>query len=613
MYDSFNYDYAALYRMQPNVRVCVDFLARNIAQLGLHTFRRVSDTDRERLTDHPLAQLLSMPLPAKFKITRYRFVESMVSDLGIYFDYFAMKIRKDGVLKGLLRVPPPFMTVKGNPLTITGYEINIGGWPIAEFPPEEVVHIHGYNPEDPKTGLPPLETLRRVLAEEHAAGQYREEFWQNSARMAGFVERPLEAPDWSVTARDRWLAEFNELFSGQGSGGKTVALEEGMKWVQAAYNPQESEYLAGRKLAREECARSYHIPLPFAGILDNATFSNITEQHKNLYQDCLGPTLTQIEQDIELQVLPDFDDSAGIYVEFNIQEKLQGSFQEQTQSLQSAIGRPWMTANEGRARMNLPRLDSGDADELVVPLNVLVGGQANPRDSLPKLRRGTKGLSSHFPELRERHRQKWTEVLTRYYRRQEAAIVSRVPKNRKEDIGGVWWDSERWDSELTVDLFALNNLTAMTWAGLMAAELGVEISEERMQAWLLEHSQVQAANINAQTQEELTNALNQPDALEAVKNVFVLAVTVWAVRQAVSAVTAASNFGAHEAANAGGLRRKRWHVNSSNPRPSHAAINGQTVGIRDKFSNGLKWPGDPNGSADEVAGCQCTVEFFGED
>ena len=30
--------YAAIYAAQPNIRICVDFLARTIAQLGLHVF-----------------------------------------------------------------------------------------------------------------------------------------------------------------------------------------------------------------------------------------------------------------------------------------------------------------------------------------------------------------------------------------------------------------------------------------------------------------------------------------------------------------------------------------------------------------------------------------------
>src|SRR5690554_2197333 len=101
LYDQFNYDYATLYRTQPNVRTCVDFLARNIAQLGLHVFRRVSDTDRERLRDHGLAQLLNQPLPPEFKMTRYRLIESLVSDLGIYFNAYWLKIRQDGRLRAL--------------------------------------------------------------------------------------------------------------------------------------------------------------------------------------------------------------------------------------------------------------------------------------------------------------------------------------------------------------------------------------------------------------------------------------------------------------------------------------------------------------------------------
>src|SRR4030042_2010236 len=106
LYNSYSRTYAALYREQPNVRVCVDFLARNIAQLGLHVFRRGSDTDRGRLTPHPLGQVLAKPLPADFKVSYYRLIDSLMSDLGIYFNAYWLKIRvADGPL-GLRRGPP---------------------------------------------------------------------------------------------------------------------------------------------------------------------------------------------------------------------------------------------------------------------------------------------------------------------------------------------------------------------------------------------------------------------------------------------------------------------------------------------------------------------------
>lgn len=71
----------------------------------------------------------------------------------------------------------------------------------------------------------------------------------------------------------------------------------------------------------------------------------------------------------------------------------------------------------------------------------------------------------------------------------------------------------------------------------------------------------------------------------------------------------ALNFGAHDAATKSGLQRKTWLVTSNNPRPSHAAQNGQTVDIGDVFSNGLRWPGDHYGDASENANCTCRLDY----
>lgn len=614
MYDRYYYDYATIYRTQPNVRVCVDFLARNIAQLGLHTFRRVSETDRKRLRDHPLALLIQRPLPNDCKLTRYRLIERTISDLCVYFDAFWLKVRGEDGAMGLLPLKPPMVSVKGS-LIPTEYEITFSGR-LKTFAPSEIVHFRGYNPDNAANGLPPLETLRRILAEEAASGENREYFWRNAARMNGVIERPAGAPGWSEQARERFRAEWGALHSGGPNSGETAILEEGMTWKPAAFSPRESEYLEGRKLTREECARSYHIPLPMVGILDNATFSNIEEQHKNLYQDCLGPWLVMLEEDIELQLLPEFEDVEGVYVEFNIAEKLAGSFTEQTVALQSAVGRPWMTANEARARQNLPSL-RGDAGSLVTPLNVIIGGQASPQDSMPgawasgaaPILKARRRLDSYEPGLIVEHRRMWTQALGRHFRRQESAILSRVPKARKTDAGGVWWDDDRWNNELQADLVKLTQNTVVAFARRIADDLDAEIDEDWMNPWIEEHARVMAESINAQTAAGITQAMTDPEPMEAVKRVFEIALSVRAAQLAWSAVTSASNFGSHEAAQAGGLKTKTWVVNSGNPRPEHAAMNGETVGIRDLFSNGMRWPGDSAGGAENNANCECSVQF----
>lgn len=632
MYDDFNHDYAELYRTQPNVRTCVDFLARNIAQLGLHVFRRVGETDRVRERTHGLALLLAKPMPPEMKVTPYRLIEHLVSDIGIYFNGYWLKIRRAGGVGALLRIPPPYIVPQGG-LFPVNYVMTIAGQRF-DIPPADVVHFRGYNPESSVTGLSPLETLRRILAEEWEAGTYRRDFWRNAAKAEGFIKRPATAPEWSDGARERFLAEFNQLYGGHGEGsGGTAVLEDGMEWQEGSFNPQQSEYIQGRKLTREECARSYHIPLPMVGILDNATFSNIREQHRNLYQDSLGPHLASIEDDVDLQLLPDFSDSEGVYTEFNIAEKLAGSFEEQMAAFQAAVGRPWMSANEARARQNLPADPEGDG--LAIPLNISITGVTpEPAPAPPEVPPTTppptppaqagrlpgadgKGTNTTQPALRARYREKFRQTLARHYRRQGDAMISRVPKLRsagKAVVGGVWYDETRWNEELTADLFGLNHTTAMAWASEVIDQSGADIGnmdafEARMLPYLAEHSRVQAEGINANTRDQLATALADSDPLGAVKGLFEMAVTVWAISQAVSAVTSMANFGGHEAAQAGGLRRKTWHVNNSNPRPSHAAMNGMTIDIRGTFPTGQRWPGDPAGGADEVANCDCSVEF----
>ena len=54
---------------------------------------------------------------------------------------------------------------------------------------------------------------------------------------------------------------------------------------------------------------------------------------------------------------------------------------------------------------------------------------------------------------------------------------------------------------------------------------------------------------------------------------------------------------------------KTWLVTSANPRPEHAAMDGETVALGENFSNGMDGPGDPSGGADDNAGCTCELEF----
>lgn len=373
LYGDLTQDYASIYRTQPNVRTVVSFLARNIAQLGLKVYKRVSDDEREQLNSHPLAKLIRRP---NHFTTRYRFIESLVTDLAIYDNAFWLKVRTENDI-ALLRMPPQYVEEVGkNRFRPTRYRMF--GIEDLVYDAEEVVHYRGHNPDNPKWGQSPLESLRRILAEEESSGQAREYFWRNHSRAEVALTHPGELTEG---AQQRLRAQWESLYSGATNTGKTAILEEGMDVKDISVSAKDAQYIEARKLSREECASAFHISPAMVGILEHANFANIKEQHKMLYQDSLGPWLVMIEEDIELQLLPEFPDNEDIYVEFNIAEKLKGDFEEQASAAQASVGAPWITRNEQRARFNMPRVEGGD--ELITPLNVLLGGMASPQDADP--------------------------------------------------------------------------------------------------------------------------------------------------------------------------------------------------------------------------------------
>lgn len=372
--------YASIYRAQPEVRVVVEFLARNIAQLGLHLFELIDDTDRRRDRTHDSIRVLERPNPWT---TRYRLIEGTVQDMAIFGHAFWLKVRRSGgTLQHLVRVPPDRMAVAGDLLPLA-YRYTSTDGHVLDLAPAEVVHFRTYDPIDELHGVSPLESLKAIIAESRAAATSRVAFWKNGAKLGGYIQRPLEAKPWSVDARERFRTQFRDKYSGAANAGGYPVLEEGMTFHPVVSTMVDAEAIATWKLTREEVARAYHIPLPMVGILDHATFSNIKEQHRHLYQDCLGPWLIMLTEELDLQYMPEFDGAAARYLEFNIAEKLAGSFEEQSAALQTAVGGPWMTRNEARGRMNLSRLDGEDNDRPLTPLNTSTSAAGAAQEALP--------------------------------------------------------------------------------------------------------------------------------------------------------------------------------------------------------------------------------------
>lgn len=611
-----------LYRTQPHLRIVLSFVARNVAHLGLKGYERVDDNDRRRLRDDPLALLLKRPNPSQ---TQYELLETLALDLGLYdVAYWFVHEDVDAPSGWVIQPIPPSWVLShrgGTHFAPGAYLVTNPDGTQAEIPAESMLVFHGWNPGKPKHGTSPVETLKQILAEQVQAWSYREQVWQRGGRVGAYITRPKDA-QWSDAARTRFAQDWKERWTGTDGkkAGGTPILEDGMTLNRLGFSAREEEWAEVAKVALSTTAAVYHVNPVMVGVLDNANFSNTKEFRKMLYSETLGPTLAMIEDRINAFLVPRVSKNADAYVEFNIEEKLQGDFEEQAAILSTSTGAPWMTRNEARALRNLPSIEGGDA--LVVPLNVLTGGQASPRDvdstegkavdDVGELRVISSGRKARTllrkEQAPEPHVKKAEEVLGAFFERQRKSVLSKLGASSSD-----WWDGDRWDDELSADLLALAlNVTPVVAAAALR-KVGLDEGDydvSRTEAFLSEVAKSRAGAINATTRDQVQAVIDGdgPDGVTDPGHVFDVAADSRVGQVAGTLMTTFATFATVEAAKQNGGASKTWLVTSSNPRPEHAAMDGETVGLDDSFSNGAKWPGDPVLGADGVAGCTCDVE-----
>lgn len=361
------------WREQPYLRTVVGFLARSVASVGIHTLRRGDDGGRIRVRNSPLAEMMLNPNQAE---TMYELMHGVVADLALYDEALLVLLqtgKKVSPRWELYRIPPAWIIGKeahaDNPFKMKRFLVQRPGMSEqVQVDADRAMYLHGWSPENPLVGDSPVNALRRILWEQIQSSVYRTQIWTNGHRVNAYVSRPAGAT-WTAEQRDRFKTSFREGFSSRGGeAGGVPLLEDGMKLERVGFSSHEEQFVEAAKLALQTVAAVYHVNPTMLGQNDAANYSNVKEFRRMLYGDTLAPILKQIESKLNQVVVPIVAPGDDVYVEFNLQEKLRGSFEEQAAVLQSSVGRPYMTVNEARALQNLPAVDNGD--DLYIPLNM---------------------------------------------------------------------------------------------------------------------------------------------------------------------------------------------------------------------------------------------------
>ena len=569
-----------LYASQANVQAVVSFLADSVSQLPLKVYIRDGESSRRRDRTSDAARTLWRPNADQ---TEFEFINALMIE---YFLNGAVAVwhlpDPDYESGHQLRVIPRAWITDSD--FDTAYSLSsitvkaVGNAPAVKIPATDFIFFKYYAPGSP----------------------------------GGF--RPKDVSPWDDETKKKWIQAFREGWGpGGGSAGKIPLLEDGMEIKPYQFNAKEAQYAETKQLSREDVAAAYHVNPSLIWHTNTQTFASAKDNARALYSDCLGPTLQMLQQRINTFLLPMLGAVPNTYVEFDLTEKLKGSFEERASILQSAVGGPYMTRNEARADSNLPPVDGGD--ELIVPMNVNNGidNPAVAENDSPKMRYISKKSveSVHIKgKADDEESEALGDVIEKFFKRQAKSILPKIGAKKE------WWDEDRWNSELTEDIDPVIFEIASKHGTEIAKELDTEYYSGKTVNYLKALAEGRAKAINAATKKKLDEVIeSEPEDLEEeIEHVYEVREDKDANLLGMSIATTAACWAIGEAcrqAKDQGFSAevfKTW-VTGENPREDHAMMNGETVPVDQAFSNGADWPGDDILGPDGTCGCNCTTEI----
>ena len=627
-----NYTAKTLYQSQDNIQAVVNFLSNSIAQLPLKVYIRDGENERERDRDSAAAKVLYRPNEDQ---TSFEFIRAIAIEYFVFGCVYVWVLPDPDSPSGYqLRIIPSDWVSRstgGNAYAPDAIIVSSSDGSCIEIPRSEFVTFKTYSPGSPAGYISPISGLRQTLTEQIEAGRFRKELWHSSGRLNAQIIRPKDVAPWDDETKKKFITAFREAWGSGGSkAGSIPLLEDGMEIKPFSTSFKEQQWAESIKLSRETVAAAYGVNPSLIWHSDTQTYASAKDNARALYAECLGPVLQMLQQRMNSFLLPMLGAPDNMYVEFDLREKIKGNFEERAAILQSATGGPWMTRNEARADNNLPPIEGGD--ELIVPLNVVEGGQASPTDTHmdpqepmavqqnsweAKLQKWACDCPSCKSEpIRIKGRsdkeedERMAETVKKFIKRQADSVLPKLGAKAAR-----WWDADRWDAELADDIEEVMDDVADNHGSQTAKQLGTQYSKAVTRNYLKAMAAGRAKAINEATYQKLLDVEDDEEKTPAdvfekreevdsntIGRSLATAVASWAVIEAV-----------HQAERDGYSQKvmKEW-VTGENARESHQMMDGERVPVDDNFSNGAYWPGDDNLDPDESCGCNCSVEIIVE-
>lgn len=335
----------------------VNRIASTISMLPLYLYKRRSDGGREKADSHPVFKLLVRKcnrdmIPSVWKklimlqllLGGNCFLEELTNGRGDPNELIVLPAghvqwkRVDGFVKY-------YIWKDGREQTLDS---------------DRLIHLRGLSVNG-IDGLSPVTMARQSIALGISLKKFKAKLIANDATPRGLLQsKEVVGKD----AKEKLRKEWERIHRGPDRAGRIAILDLGLEYKQLGMSLKDAEFVQSEKFETEEIARWYGIPPHKIGILDKATFSNITEQNIEYLLDCIGPWLKLIEESLTLQLLKPRE-QGEYFLEFDREDLYNTDIKTMEDAYARRVLSGTATPNEIRAKRNENPIKGGNT--LILP------------------------------------------------------------------------------------------------------------------------------------------------------------------------------------------------------------------------------------------------------
>lgn len=410
------------------VYTCVRIIAESVSTLPVKLFESTGKDSTEQVFDDPLALVLRKP---NAWMTKVDFWEYMINWVAMRGNSFARKIMSNGGdLLQLIPLDTERMNIEQKSSGELIYDYRLLSGQRQRFSQADIFHIRGL-PFDGVRGISPLAALQRTLKYQLEMQRYGTAFFKNNAQPGGKLEHPGKIGD---VARQYLQQSIAESYTGENVG-KTMILEEGMKFNSASINHSDLQFVEIAKLNKSDVYSAFRMPPHMAGDLDKATFSNIEHQSLEFVKFTLMPWLVRTEEAVWRDLIPEAE-KKDRYIKFQVNGLLRGDQKSRYESYVQGLNNGFLNADEVRSYEDLNPIPDGSGQIYRAPLNL------TSSDQVGKQKQGDQpGGTPSTPGSSEpvANRSRVNELFLSLFKEQYGRLITREEKTKNK--------TEEWRAE----------------------------------------------------------------------------------------------------------------------------------------------------------------------